>query len=237
MEIEITKNIFLDVDKISTLKSQVNKLLDKKIEEDKIYTNIELDISYRDTLDNECFKSIPFKLDFDIDEIKPSDINLKKTDAYVVDGKGISVDCHFNIFYDDIKEVEIINIEPIIQNVDVENDDEEIVYEASNNDENKEEKIEKIKEELTLDYKNKLADNLNNRENNVSIISTKSNNNEINFLRFFDDNISSYYSIKTLECNNEQMLNTIAKEYKIPINTLLAGYDRENGKVTFRLIK
>ena len=230
------KNVFLDVEKISTLKSQVNKVVNKKIEGSKLLANIELDISYKDTNDSECFKSIPFKVDFDIDENAPTNFNLRKTEAYVVDGKGISVDCYFNIMYDDVKELEVINIEPIKEDTNIEFI-EEIVYESPKKTNNKSDEIEKIKEEISLDYQNKLADNLSNRDNNVSIITTKSNGDEINFLRFFDDNITSYYSIKTLACNNEEMLNIIAKEYKIPINTLLSCYDRENGKVTFKLIK
>lgn len=233
MEFEITKNIFIDVDKINILKSQVNKVLNKKIENGKILADIELDISYTDTINNECFKSIKFNLDIDVDDILVSDFNLKKTNVYVVDGKGLSIDCNIIIEYDDSKEVEIINIEPVEDFEGVE----EIVYESTKVAETNENEIEKIKEELSLDYQNKLADNLNNRENNVSIISSQSSNRDVDFLSFFDSEVAQYYSIKTLECKNESMLNSIAKEYKIPINVLLAGFDRENGKVIFKITK
>lgn len=224
MEIEIIKNLFLDIDKINNLKKYVYKLNNKIINNKSITADIELDISYRDIDDNECFKSIPFSIELDIDELNVNDFMIKSINVFVVEAKGISLECLFSVSYSDItKEIEIINIDSPKK--------EEIV--SVKNEEN--ESIEKIKADLAQDYENKLADNLKTRDNNIAIISTKAKNNDVDFLRFFDENISNYYSIKTLECNSEEKLNNIAKEYKISINTLLAGYDRENGKVTFKL--
>ena len=72
-------------------------------------------------------------------------------------------------------------------------------------------------------------------ERNVKIIETKGNGNELDFLSFFDQSLSSYYKIKTIYNADEKELNKISKEYNISIEELLKGYDRKNKCVIFKL--
>lgn len=234
MELEIIKNAFLEIDKISTLKNHIDKLVKKDIDGNKINGGLEIDISYQDLSGNECFKSIPFTFEMELDDILVDDISLKSVNVYVVEGQGISVDYTLAVAYnmEDAKEIEIIQLD------DIDPSEEEVFDKPIEKVEPEEvsEQLEKIKEDISKDYENKLADNLSKREENkIEIITSKGKENELDFLRFFDDSVASYFSIKTLLCTSEEMLNTIAKEYKVPMDDLLKGYDKENGKVTFRL--
>lgn len=235
MELEIVKNAFLEIDKISTLKNHIDKLVKKEIDENKINGGLEIDISYQDLSGNECFKSIPFTFEMELDDILVDDISLKYVNVYVVEGQGISVDYTLTVVYnmEDAKEIEIIQLD------DIESSPQEDAFEKPIEEvelEEKAEQIEKIKENISKDYENKLADNLSKREENkIEIITSKGKENELDFLRFFDDSMASYFSVKTLLCPSEEMLNSIAKEYKVPMDDLLKGYDKANGKVTFRL--
>lgn len=244
------KNTFLEIEKINTLKRHIDKLVGKEISGGKASGSLEVDISYKDVDGNECFKSLPFDFDLELADLSISDIVLKNVSVYVVEGRGISVDYYLTVLYnlEEAKEVEIIHLEeepvPVIQPAAEETEEEPSKEEdrpkpaeESDAQEEKEAEIEKIKEDISKDYENKLADNLGQRENKVAVITTKSSASDLNFLRFFDDTVGNYYSIKTLACGSEEMLNTISKEYKIPLDTLLKGYDREHGKVTFKLNK
>lgn len=96
-----------------------------------------------------------------------------------------------------------------------------------------EETIEKIKEDISKNYEDKLADSLSVRENKV--ISTKTHQTTENFLSFFDENVGGYYALKCIYVEKEEDLNKLAKEYHVSLEKLLAGYDRENHKVLFSL--
>ncbi len=237
MELEIMKNIFLEIEKINTLKRHIDKLVSKEISGSKAMGNIEVDISYKDIDGNECFKSLPFDFNLELDDLMIQDVILKNVGIYVVEGRGISVDYYLTIVYslDGTKEVEIIKIEEEPKPVIVK--EEKPLEENRPKNVEKETEIEKIKEDISKDYENKLADNLGQRENKIAVVTTKSSESDLNFLRLFDNIVASYYSIKTLYCSSEEMLNAISKEYKIPLDTLLKGYDKENGKVTFKLNK
>ncbi|MBE6137719.1 MAG: hypothetical protein E7176_04930 [Erysipelotrichaceae bacterium] len=227
MELEIVKNTFLEIEKISSLKGHIGKLVDNKYDGDDAIGTIEIDISYKDINGNECFKSMSFNYEIELDDLNISDVKLKSSNVYVVEGRGISVDYVLSITYEASldEEIDIISLEAEDEYVEEAKSIEEVL---------EEEKIEKIKEDISKDYENKLADNLNQR---VSIVSTKNKESEIEFLRFFDEKESSYFHIKTLLCENEKELNSISKEYKISLNELLLGYDKANGKVTFRYTK
>ncbi len=226
------KDAFLEIDKISSLKSHVDKLVNKNINNHVVTGSLEVDISYKDMEGNECFKSLPFEFDLELEGLQIKDVLLKSANVYVVDGRGVNVDYILKVHYDmqADKEVEIIEIKD--EEVEV---DTKPVEQPKKESKKAEAEIEKIKEDIEKDYETKLADSLKQRENKIAIVTTKNNGSELDFLRFFDDTVASYYSIKTLHCSSEEMLNTIAKEYKIPMDVLLKGYDRENGKVTFKL--
>lgn len=214
MELEIIKNSFLEVGKISSIKGHIGKIIKNNIDLNKASGTIEIDISYTDSDNNECFESKTFDYDMQLEEVTIEQISIKNINAYVVEGRGVNVDYTLLIeCSNDIK----ANIETI-------NLTEECI----------EEEIEKIKEDISKDYENKLADNLSQR---VSIISSKSNFEEVDFLRFFDETQASYFQIKTLTCRSEKDLNEISKLYKVSLDNLLVGYDRSNGRVTFKYNK
>lgn len=242
------KNTFLEIEKINTLKSHVDKLTEKNINGNKASGSLEVDISYKDISGSECFKSLPFPFELELEGLKAEDILLKNVNVYVVEGRGISVDYTLLIQYntEDFKEVEIIQLEPETEEADIperpqpEQENPHILQEEK--EENKEateqEEIEKIKEDISKDYENKLADNLSQREESkISVVTTKKKESELDFLRFFSENVAGYYCIKTIYCGSEEMLNAISKEYKVPLDVLLKGYDRQSGKVTFQYIR
>lgn len=240
MELDIAKNTFLEIEKISTLKGHIDKIKSKEINNDKVTGVLEIDISYRDLSNNECFKSMSFDYNLELDGLNIKDLKLKGTNVYVVEGRGISVDYVLSVEYDSLEEeeIEIIKLEDdniCICEDEIEEIKEEVVEEEA--EINHEEEINKIKEDISKDYENKLADNLNHRENKISIVSSKNKSSELEFLRFFDDTNSSYFKIKTLLCESEKELDAISKEYRIPISELLIGYDKQNGKVTFKYSK
>lgn len=246
------KNTFLEIEKINSLKSHVDKLIEKNIAGNKATGSLEVDISYKDIYGSECFKSLPFPFELELEGLRAEDIFLKNVNIYVVEGRGISIDYTLMISYsaEDFKEVEIIQLEPETEEVgaperpqpEAQPMNEEVCMEEEEKEEKKElieqEEIEKIKEDISKDYENKLADNLSQREESkISIVTTKKKESELDFLRFFSDNVAGYYCIKTIYCGSEEMLNAISKEYKVPLDVLLKGYDRQSGKVTFQYIR
>ena len=72
-------------------------------------------------------------------------------------------------------------------------------------------------------------------ERGINVIETKGRGNELDFLGFFDSNLSDYYKLKTIYNVDEKELNNISKEYNISIEELLKGYDRKNKCVIFEL--
>ncbi len=216
------KTAFLEIENISTVKGHIDKLVNKNISNSTVEGVLEIDISYRDMENNECFKSMPVSFSVELNDLAVHDVELKKLDVYVVDCKGVDVEYILSLVYEENtdKPIEIIELNP----------QEEVALPQ-------EEKIEQIKKDISQDYENKLADNLNQREKSIAIVTTKEKESPLDFLKFFDNTIATYYSIKTLSCPQEEMLNQIAKEYNVPLEDLLKGYDKENGKVTFRLIK
>ena len=92
--------------------------------------------------------------------------------------------------------------------------------------------IEKIKEDLSKSYEDELKSNLNKRD--ISVSTTHTKNSELDFIKLFNSK-ENYYKIKTVECRNDKELNDISKKYNVSINTLIKGYDRQNGKVVFKL--
>lgn len=235
MELLIENGCFIQIEKISSIQSYVHKLKDKSIKNGLAKGIIEIDISYRDNDNHECFKSIPYEISLDVDYIRAIDFNLKKLNAFLIDNQGINIEYQIELSYendvlrdDDIIDEIIDNGDNIIEEIKeelIENDKEEILEDKSK------EEIEKIKEDISKDYENKLAESLQKREN--VIITTKSSKNESDFLRFFDERVSTYFKIKTIECH-EHDLNNISKEYNVPIDELIKGYDKINGRVIFK---
>lgn len=208
LELEIKKSIFLELENISYILSYLDKLVIDEIIEGTAKCSIDIDISYKDINEQECFKSLPFDFRLELDGIKIDSITLEDLKLYIVDRKGVNVEYILKVIHDESKEIEII---------EVKNQDDDIV---------------KIKEDISKEYEEKLHNELNERKD-ISVVSTKSKSDD--FLSFFNKECNKYYKIKTLECNSENELNIISKEYKIPYQELLYGYDKENGKVVFKL--
>lgn len=228
MELEIEKTAFLDVDKIVTLKSHMENLVAKHYENDIYVCKMEINLTYLDTSNNECFKSLQIDISLDDNLKNITDTYLNSVKMYVIDGRGVNVDYALKIICDDSKEVEIVNLDDDNKE-ELSSDEEQITLTDKDAD------IEQIKKDLSKDYEDKLADNLNKRDAKIAITTTKTNESELDFIKFFDENVAAYYSIRTLLAPNEESLNAISKQYNVPLETLLKGYDKEHGKVTFRL--
>lgn len=274
MNLEIYRTDFLEVDKISSIKSHIEKIKYQQVDS-IIKCEMDIDMTYRDIEFNECFISIPYKFELDIDaELEVFDIKINKIFVYVIEAKGISIEYELVLVYNDkSKKIEIIdeidekellddnvcenvkiveeikeeNINDLTNDITDENikTEEEISEEIKENQEKEleekkgdndiQEKIDKVKEEIEKDYEAKLASNLATREDsNIRIISTLNKKNEIDFLKFFDSK-EEKYRVKTLICESEEELNDISKKYKISINDLLDGYDKNSKRVIFKI--
>lgn len=230
MDIIIENECFLEIERISAIQSYVYRLKSKSINDNVIYGAIEIDISYKDNDNHECFKSLSFDISLDSIEEVANDFKLINLKPYLIENQGVNIEYELEIMFDEKKEIiEYKDTNEFISNNSDENIDEEFI---ENNINPNQKEIEKIKENISKDYENKLAESLQQREN--VIITTKASNSENDFLRFFDERLTSYFKIKTLECTSEKELNSISKEYNIPIEELIKGYDKINGKVIFK---
>ena len=227
MQLKIEKETYFDVEKISILKTFTTRITKKDIDKSKLTGIIEINLSYLNMEGNECFKTLNLDYDVDLDGFDIIDIKILSTKIYVIESNGVNIDYKIEVEYDKFENpiIEIIddnseNEEPNIQSVELDNDEE----------------IEKIKEDISKDYENKLMDSLSRKENNqIKIITTKDDRSELEFIKFFKFEERGFHLIKTLHCPNDEALNEISKKYNIDFNTLLKGYDRANRKVTFKL--
>lgn len=205
LKTNISKKDFIEIPKICIIERHIAKL---KEEDDNYY--IDVDISYKDILNNECFenKSVLVSLDKDLKSI--TSIELLKCNLYIIEQKGIEIEYELAITAKDDKEVEIIDLSD-------------------------EAEIAEVKNEISKEYEKKLKENLNTRENDI-IITTKKTDEE-SFLKWFNNMESTKYYIKTIECNSESDLNDISKKYNISFDKLIQGFDKKRGTVTFRYCK
>lgn len=222
MQLIIEKSAYFDVEKISILKTYVTRI----IKNDDNNGVIELDLSYLNSNSEECFNTINLDYELDLNDYKIIDVKVLSTKIYVIESNGVNIDYKIEVEYEKFDDEVIEMIDDTIV-IPEENDEEIISFEEG---------IEKIKEDISKDYENKLIDSLNRNENKqIKIISSKDNRSELEFVNFFNFEERGYHLIKTLYCPNEEVLNDIAKKYQIEFNTLLRGYDRDNKKVTFRI--
>lgn len=250
MNLQINRTAFLDVEKISSIKSHIEKL---KYEQDaqKLKCIMEIDMTYRDIDFNECFKSVPYEFELDIaSNLEIEDIKINKLYIYVIEALGINIEYELELSCqqlegNDAKEIDLITTPSNSEQIIAANEDDNIKTEEEINQEIKDnqtktseeskKEIEKVKEEISKDYEAKLASNLASRDN-VKIVSTVDKKSDIDFIKLFDSK-EARFKIKTLLCDSEEELNDISKKYKISINDLLKGYDRESKRVIFKYTK
>ncbi len=221
MQLNLEKHNFCKLDGIANIKNHLEKLTNVIVDGSKASGNVEINISYNDFEGMECFKSLNFTFDLDLEELKILEVILGRTNVVVVEGQGIDINYELAINYlpalDKDVEIEVI-------------DESQIDFKPEEpKEENK--SLDEIKEDIAEYYEEKLANNLN-RSNKV--ITTKGRETVESFLNFFDSK-ASYYKLKCLYVESETELNNIAKEYNVSMEKLLAGYDRESRKVIFSI--
>ena len=231
MNLEIQKNKYYEIDGISNILNHISKINNYKIKDGILSISIDIDLSYKDISAKEYFKSITFVCDVSVDDIEILQIDLVKTSLYVIEGNGIDIEYMLNMTFE-AKELDenIIEIEtPIIEEIELQEiNDNQIELEDINIDEQEIE--QETKEEISKKYTDDLQNAINERS---SIIKTVSTISEESFINIFDT--KNYYRIKTLECKSNIELDEISKMYNIPYQELIAGYDKENGRVLFKL--
>lgn len=223
MQLNIGKHYFYELDGILGIKAHIEKLNNVVLNDSTATGEIEINLSYSDVEGMECFKVLNFPFELQLDELKIIDINLADVVVAVIEGQGIDVEYSLVVNY--LVNDKVVEVEPITENI--------IVEEKECKEEDIE--IKKIKEDISKDYENKLADSLQVR--NESVIATKTHSSVDSFLSFFDDTIAKRYSIKTIYVEKDEDLDKISKEYNVPIDLLLAGYDKNNHKVMFKVDK
>lgn len=226
MQLEIEKHYFYELSGIQSLKTHLEKISQLEKQDTKATGQIEINLSYTDQSQEECFQSLSFPFELELSELTMLDVQLTKTNLAVVEGQGLEIDCKLCVDYTTPKQDQFIEIDPI-EEVEIKTEPESIPLE-----ETKQEHLEKIKEDISKNYEDKLADSLNERQENT-VIATKTHLTEDSFLSFLEDNTSQYFKLKCLYVEKEEDLNEIAKEYQISLSKLLAGYDRQNHKVVF----
>ena len=117
MKTNISKKDFIEIPKICIIERHIAKL---KEEDDNYY--IDVDISYKDILNNECFenKSVLVSLDKDLKSI--TSIELLKCNLYIIEQKGIEIEYELAITAKDDKEVEIIDLSDEAEIAEVKNE-------------------------------------------------------------------------------------------------------------------
>lgn len=216
MQLNIEKHNFCKLDGIANIKNHLEKISNVKLDEGKATGRVEINIAYNDFEGLECFKVLDFPFELDLEKLKILEVLLGKTEVYIVEGQGMDIHYELVINYlpleDKEIEIEIIDEAPI-----------PALEEKS---------LEEIKEDISEYYEDKLADNL--ARDDTTVLVTKGHKDPTSFLDFFDSK-AGYYKLKCLYVTKEEELNQISKEYNVPLETLIAGYDRETHKVIFSL--
>lgn len=88
MNIEIEKSMFLPVEGITSLESSKIKLEDINYSNNKINYTISLDISYKDSMNHECFKILTYNDSLDLNS---ANIKIVNSNLFVVDLSGLEV--------------------------------------------------------------------------------------------------------------------------------------------------
>ena len=216
MQLKIEKNTFCQLEGISNIKNHLEKLSQVTIENSKANGTVEMNVSYNDYEGLECFKTLEFPFDIDLDSLKILEVFVGHVSVFLVEGQGLDVQYELVIDYLPIEEpVEEVKI--------IEEKDIEIIDSKTS--------LEQIKEDMKDYYESQLANNLHRED---KVIVTKTHETVDSFLNFFDSK-QSFYKLKCLYVESEQELEQIAKEYNIKLEVLLAGYDRQSHKVLFSI--
>ncbi len=253
MELELVKKALIEVKNVLKIIDVNTEIKDYFINDKVINGNLNVNINYFDFNDekNTLYRNIPFEIM--LDEMKVTDVLFKEANAYIVEGIGLELEYKLiakcETFFD--KEIDIIKLD------DLTNENNNLVDFKPEIDKSNDESKEKIKNKIENDYEKKLSeslverdstavknDNLVNETNHLEkrtdnfdnkLIRTKDVKNEEEFIKYFDKEVAGYFCIKTVECKSDKELDKISKEYKIPYDELIKGYDRDNGKVIFKL--
>ncbi|MDE6655933.1 MAG: hypothetical protein K2J85_02965 [Anaeroplasmataceae bacterium] len=223
MQLNIEKNNFCQLEGISNIRNHLEKLNHVVVNNSKATGSIEINISYNDYEGLECFKSLDFPFELDLDSLKILEVLIGHVNVYLVEGQGLDINYELVVNYLPLEPAEEIKV--------IEEKDIQILPESKVEEVEPEESLEQIKEDMKEYYEDKLASNLNRKD---QVICTKTHQSVESFLNFFDVR-QSYYKLKCLYVETEQELETIAKEYNVKLEKLLAGYDRQSHKVLFSL--
>ena len=221
MQFNIEKHNFFFFFFIYNIKNHLEKIKGLTIKDSKATGILEMNLSYLDIEGMECFKSMDFPFDLDLDMLKILDVVVGRVEVYQVEGQGLDINYELVINFLPVEEAEEIKV---IEEKDIEVEEEPVK-------EVKEEKLEQIKEDMKEYYEDKLADNLTRED---KVITTKAHESVESFLDFFESK-SSYYKLKCLYVEKEEDLEAVAKEYNVKLEQLLAGYDRQSHKVIFSI--
>ncbi|MGM9971334.1 MAG: hypothetical protein ACI35W_02860 [Anaeroplasmataceae bacterium] len=216
MEIIISEKSFLDIKRISSVKTYISKLDDYIVDSGELKSNLILDISIFDIDNNDIFitKKIPLTIILS-DKRAVSSLEIKSINLEVIESWGI------NAYYELILKLE----EPALENT---REEKETIVIDNNIDESEDIIIE---EDNTIE-----EDNITYEEaSNVEIITTKSNLDENSFLGFFDRFLDGTFKIKTFRITDESELNALSIEYNKTIEELYKGYDKDLGIVMINL--
>ena len=130
MQLEIEKRYFYELSGIQSLKTHLEKISQLEKQDTKATGQIEINLSYTDQSQEECFQSLSFPFELELTELTVLDVQLTKTNLAVVEGQGLEIDCKLCVDYTTPKQDQVIEIEPI-EEVEIKTEPESIPLEET----------------------------------------------------------------------------------------------------------
>ena len=117
MQFNIEKHNFCQLEGISNIKNHLEKIKGLTIKDSKATGILEMNLSYLDIEGMECFKSMDFPFDLDLDMLKILDVVVGRVEVYQVEGQGLDINYELVINFLPVEEAEEMGIQAGMENI------------------------------------------------------------------------------------------------------------------------
>lgn len=211
MKLDLEKQTYFEVPMISSIKKYNYELDEVETDEFYIRSKLLVDLKYYDQNGDEKKKKLEVPIEILKDnEIKSFKLQIKNLRFEIIEGNGLSCNYELELWFDENQppvEEKAIPIPVIIQPTII---SDEIV-------------------DVSVPFMDEF------RQEDETVIVTKSAASPKSFLDFFTQRESSFYSVKSVYVKNEDSLKEISKKYSVSLDDLYKGYDQEKGYVVFNV--
>ncbi len=208
MNVLISENIFLELNKISQIIKYEKKIVEYSVTNSVLKADIAIDLSYYNLELEEVFEVLNVSfITFLKEDMKVEDLILKDMELQIIERRGISCFYSVDIIYNTIKK--------------------EVKKETKFKEISKKEQAinESLKEEIKENYDTLLKETLHT---DVEVVSSNGRGSESDFLSFICKMENKYNSLKKIYIKDESMLDSIASKYNLTMNEIYQKYDKEN---------